>query len=490
MERTLAERRALLRSVVEPVPGMFFLAEATEASDVGGLTHAMATAVGAHCEGLMVKALHGESSKYEAGKRSLHWLKLKEDYLQGANRTGLGDTIDLVPVAAYWGAGKRAGTYGAYLMASYNDESRKWEPVCKLGSGFDEAQLAQFTSYFKSQGADASSPAAGASGSDGGTGGSGGLVEETTKSANGFDADAAGELAADAGESGRGVPVASAELSEDTQYLLDLTAKWPKNLRPHKLLRPDVVWEVRATSISLSPVFRAGADAANLSKGLSLRFPRFVRERPDKAAVDATTSSQLASMFAKQADAADLSKISEVGKRVSQETHVEEVESSGEGRAKQSERLRREILSEPAIEGPTGSEKAAEIRRAGSEPANGVAVDMKETAEASRHINREDGGRISEEAGLLHAPPRLEWYGEIEGPGRSRRFWCARLDGSVLSRRWGDSTTFPGKRGTAKDFACAQLAEKHFNRAVAEKMRRGYVPVENTRLGSIPPAQL
>eukprot|EP00965_Chrysotila_dentata_P043703 1453075-Pleurochrysis_carterae.AAC.1 len=87
MERTLAERRALLRSVVEPVPGMFFLAEATEASDVGGLTHAMATAVGAHCEGLMVKALHGESSKYEAGKRSLHWLKLKEDYLQGANRT-------------------------------------------------------------------------------------------------------------------------------------------------------------------------------------------------------------------------------------------------------------------------------------------------------------------------------------------------------------------------------------------------------------------
>ena len=39
----------------------------------------------------MIKALHGTAGAYVAGQRSLHWLKLKRDYI-----SGLGDTIDLV----------------------------------------------------------------------------------------------------------------------------------------------------------------------------------------------------------------------------------------------------------------------------------------------------------------------------------------------------------------------------------------------------------
>jgi DNA ligase-1 len=30
------------------------------------------------------------------------------------------DTIDLIPIGAYYGKGSRAGLFGAYLMASYN----------------------------------------------------------------------------------------------------------------------------------------------------------------------------------------------------------------------------------------------------------------------------------------------------------------------------------------------------------------------------------
>ena len=39
-------------------------------------------------------------------------------------------------------------------------------------------------------------------------------------------------------------------------------------------------------------------------RGLALRFPRFLRARPDKAMADATSSDELATLFAKQPEAA------------------------------------------------------------------------------------------------------------------------------------------------------------------------------------------
>lgn len=78
----------------------------------------------------MIKSL---DAPYEtSGKRSNHWVKLKNIALSG----GVQDTLDLVPIAAYYGKGNRTGMYGSFLMAAYNPTQNTFESVCKLGTGF------------------------------------------------------------------------------------------------------------------------------------------------------------------------------------------------------------------------------------------------------------------------------------------------------------------------------------------------------------------
>lgn len=92
-------------------------------------------AISLGCEGLVVKSLQ-ENSVYQAGARGWLWIKYKRSYKAEAI-----DTFDLVPVGAFMGRGKRAGTYGALLMAAYNDEEDVFETICKLGSGFTDEDL-------------------------------------------------------------------------------------------------------------------------------------------------------------------------------------------------------------------------------------------------------------------------------------------------------------------------------------------------------------
>jgi DNA ligase-1 len=92
-------------------------------------------AIASRCEGIMAKSI-SDTSVYRAGSRGFLWIKYKKDYC-----SDLTDSFDLVVVGAFYGMGKRAGKYGALLMASFNSESGTYETVCKLGTGFDDAFL-------------------------------------------------------------------------------------------------------------------------------------------------------------------------------------------------------------------------------------------------------------------------------------------------------------------------------------------------------------
>lgn len=96
----------------------------------------MDEAVAAGCEGLVVKSV-SDQSIYQAGARGWLWIKYKRSY-----RAEVQDTFDLVPVGAFAGRGRRAGTYGALLMAVYNREADAFDTLCKLGSGFTDQDLA------------------------------------------------------------------------------------------------------------------------------------------------------------------------------------------------------------------------------------------------------------------------------------------------------------------------------------------------------------
>ncbi len=88
------------------------------------------------CEGLMCKSI-AKDSVYQAGSRGWLWIKLKRDY-----RSEMTDTVDLVVVGAFHGRGKRVGTYGALLLATYNAETDTFETVTKCGTGFTDKDLA------------------------------------------------------------------------------------------------------------------------------------------------------------------------------------------------------------------------------------------------------------------------------------------------------------------------------------------------------------
>lgn len=118
------------------VKGHFHFAQHQDAHSFEEIEAFLSESIKDCCEGLMVKTLDVNST-YEPAKRSFNWLKLKKDYLE----TEMGDSIDLVVVGADIGAGKRAGFYGAYLLACWNEDLECLQTVCKCGTGFSDEML-------------------------------------------------------------------------------------------------------------------------------------------------------------------------------------------------------------------------------------------------------------------------------------------------------------------------------------------------------------
>jgi DNA ligase-1 len=129
------QRRERLAAAVIP-SGPLRLATAEQVSDVARLDAVFEQAVADGCEGLVCKSI-APAAGYQAGARGWTWVKLKRDY-----RTELTDTLDLVVVGALYGRGRRAGMYGALLLAAYDPDNDVFQAVSKCGTGFSDADIA------------------------------------------------------------------------------------------------------------------------------------------------------------------------------------------------------------------------------------------------------------------------------------------------------------------------------------------------------------
>ena len=136
LDRDFPERRAALAALVHPGDRVR-LAEQRVVGDAAAATAFLDEAIADGAEGVMAKSIQ-PGSAYRAGARGYWWIKYKRDYAEG-----LSDSVDGVVVGAFHGRGRRAGRYGAFLLAVYNPTRDRFESFCKVGSGFDDAALAE-----------------------------------------------------------------------------------------------------------------------------------------------------------------------------------------------------------------------------------------------------------------------------------------------------------------------------------------------------------
>lgn len=100
----------------------------------GVLKHHLLDACANGTEGLILKPLN---APYEPSKRSDYWLKLKKDYC-GGGEDGLGDSLDLVPIGAWWGQGRKKSWFSPFLMAVWDPEREELQSICRCMSGFSD----------------------------------------------------------------------------------------------------------------------------------------------------------------------------------------------------------------------------------------------------------------------------------------------------------------------------------------------------------------
>merc|ERR1712224_627368 len=147
VKKDLETRRKMLKTMLKEVPGKVTYAVGRDFDELveEDIQAFLDESIAGSCEGLMLKTLN-DNAEYLPSKRSLNWLKLKKDYIDG-----VGDSIDVVPIGAFYGKGKRHGAYGAFLLAIYDPENEEFQSVCKAGTGFSDEDLKTHYEFFKSR---------------------------------------------------------------------------------------------------------------------------------------------------------------------------------------------------------------------------------------------------------------------------------------------------------------------------------------------------
>ncbi|MEM4431342.1 MAG: ATP-dependent DNA ligase [Desulfurococcaceae archaeon] len=72
------------------------------------------------------------------------------------------------------------------------------------------------------------------------------------------------------------------------------------NIKPDVWIRPALVAEIIGAELTLSPLHTCGLNIVKQGVGISIRFPRFIRWRPDKGPEEATTTREIIDMYNRQ----------------------------------------------------------------------------------------------------------------------------------------------------------------------------------------------
>ncbi|CAE6965609.1 adl1 [Symbiodinium natans] len=308
-------RREKLRQSFAEVEDLVAYAEAEDLEGSAGtaeatLEAALRRSVAMSCEGLMVKHL---GSGYEPStKRSDCWLKLKKDYVES-----MGDSLDLplcgkltvgrIPIGGWRGSGRKSRWVSPWLLATYDPVEGTFGSVCRVMSGFSDQFYKENTIRYLGRELQV-----------------GGKVEEAHE--GGLAASSGGEEA-DEEEDIEVESADSAAAEEEARFMSSRSGSVGMQLRskaegvetleqPRFWFQPSEVWEIRGAAADpallvncprhhhFSKAFGCEGRLAFLvmsclvdpKRGLSLRFPRFIRKREDKRLDQATTPQQLAEL--------------------------------------------------------------------------------------------------------------------------------------------------------------------------------------------------
>ncbi|KAI9041228.1 putative DNA ligase I [Aspergillus affinis] len=292
LDRSFRERRELLRSLFVEIPNRFTWVKSIDATsgDSETVLDFFKNATDTKCEGIMVKVLDNLPTNGNA-EASVDGTKESEQQPQpssttenkkpakGTRRKALlstyepdkrldswlkvkkdystsSETLDLIPVAGWHGSGRKAKWWSPILLAVRNPETGTLEAVTKCMSGF--------TDKFYQANKD----------------------KYTEGSANVISRPSYVEYAGE----------------------------------PDIWFEPQEVWEMAFADITLSPTYTAAIGLVSDERGLSLRFPRFLKVREDKSIDEATTSDYLALLWRKQSEKARL----EEAEQPAQEENLED----------------------------------------------------------------------------------------------------------------------------------------------------------------------